>query len=87
MHSNALPAGAFTRGPPPPVSRPPFSHAQWGQGCAECSANRTGGAGEYEGQKKFVYLKWADHFWRSIQKVHFSPEEHCYGFGWWGGLA
>ena len=30
-----------------------------------------GWVGGYEGQQKFVYLKWASHFWLSIQNFIF----------------
>ena len=43
------------------------------------------GGGGYEGKKKFVYLKWASHFWLSIQKFHFSPKEIIFGCVWVGG--
>ena len=49
-----------------------------GQGCAWCLAH---GAG-YEGKKKFVYLKWASHFWHSNQNFIFF---HRTIFWFWVG--
>ena len=42
-----------------------------GHRCAECLAYGTGGGGGKEGQKKFVYLKWASHFWLPIRNFIF----------------
>ena len=44
-------------------------------GFAECLAygkGLGGWGGGYEGEKKFVYLKWASHCWLSIQNFIFS---------------
>ena len=51
-----------------------------------CVLQDRGGGGGDEGQKKFVYLKWASHFWL-YSKFHFLPEEFFCGFGWVGGSA
>ena len=58
--------------------------------CAECLAHGTGGGGGMggggmRGKNKFVYPKWASHFWLSIQKFRFSPEDSFFGFGRAGG--
>ena len=42
-----------------------------------------GWGGGYEGKKKFVYLKWASHFWLSIQNFIFARGKF-FAFGWGG---
>ena len=47
----------------------------------------TGGGGGwvrgYEGKKQFVCLKWASHFWRSIQNFIFHPRKFLLLLGGW----
>ena len=45
------------------------------------------GVGGYGGKKKFVSLKWASHFWLSIQNFTFPSRKFFFGFGWVGALA
>ena len=58
------------------------------QGFAKCASYRTGGGG-YEGQKKFVYLKWASHCWLSIQNFIFSLRNFFWFWvgGWFGQIT
>ena len=43
------------------------------------------GGGGYEGEKKFAYLKWAFHFWFSIQNFTFPHSSFGFGCGGWFG--
>ena len=43
--------------------------------------------GGYEGHKTFVYLKWASHFWLSVQMFNFPQKEFFFWLwvsGWFG---
>ena len=42
-----------------------------------------GGVGGYEGQQTFVYLKWASHFWLSIQNFIVSLRIFFLFLGGW----
>ena len=51
-----------------------------------------GGGGAYDGKKRFVYLKWASHFWLPIQNFMFPQSKFFLVLGGWvggwvGGLA
>ena len=58
------------------LARPPVICLRWG-------LPHVWGRGGNEGNKEFVYVKWASHCWLSIQDFFFHERKHFLGLGRW----